>query len=49
MSGKYSIYAKDYKDIIWQVALLTDSRFKAIKIWLKALLKYELIEFVVRK
>ena len=49
MSGKYSIYAKDYKDIIWEVALITDSKFKAIKIWLKALFKYELVEFAVRK
>lgn len=48
MGGKYSVLARNYEDRIWYVALYTDSRLKAIKVWLKALLKYELVEFTVR-
>ena len=49
MGGKYSILARDYKDDIWEVALYTNNLFKAIKVYIKALRKYELIEFTVRK
>lgn len=49
MGGKYSVLARDYKDEVWYVALYTNSKFKAIKVWIKALFKYELVEFTVRK
>lgn len=49
MGGKYSVIARNYEDNIWQVALYTDSLFKAIKVWIKSLFKYELVEFSVRK
>ena len=49
MGGKYSVLARNYKDVAWSVSEYTDSRLKAIRVWLKALLKYELVEFTVRK
>lgn len=48
MGGKYSVLAKNYDDMAWH-SLYTNSRFKALRFWLKALMKYELIEFTVRK
>ena len=49
MSGKYSILARNYEDRIWEVALYTDNLLLAIKVYIKALLKYERVEFTVRK
>ena len=49
MSGKYCIMAKNYSSYVWDIVLYTDSRFKAIRVWIKALSKYELVEFTVRK
>lgn len=49
MGGKYSVLARNYNDEVWPVALHTNSRFKAYKVWLKALRKYEMVEFTVRK
>lgn len=49
MSGKYCIMAKNYISDVWDIALYTDSIFKAIRVWIKALSKYELVEFTVRK
>jgi hypothetical protein len=49
MGGKYSVLARDYEERVWSVALYTNSRFTAIKVWIKALFRYELVEFTVRK
>lgn len=49
MGGKYSILARNYRDEVWMVALYTNNIFKAIKVWIKALLKYESVEFTIRK
>ena len=49
MGGKYTILARDYDDTAWSVALYTDSRAKAFVIWVKALFRYELVDFEVRK
>lgn len=49
MGGKYSILARNYKDEVWMVVLYTNNKFTAIKVWIKALLKYELVEFTIRK
>ena len=49
MSGKYSILARNYEDRIWEVALNTDNRLLAIRVYIKALFKYELVEFTARK
>ena len=49
MGGKYSVLARDYEERVWSVALYTDSKFKAIEVWIKALFKYELVEFTIRK
>ena len=49
MGGKYSILGRNYKDKVWMEALSTNSRIKAIKVWIRALIKYELVEFTVRK
>lgn len=49
MGGKYCIMARNYHHEVWDVALYTDSVFKAVKVWIKALCKYELVEFSVRK
>lgn len=49
MSGKYAILARNYEERVWSVALYTNSKFTAIKVWIKALFKYELVEFTVRK
>lgn len=48
MGGKYSILARDYKDKAWY-ELYTNSIFKAIIVWIKALFKYELVDFTIRK
>lgn len=49
MGGKYSVMAKNYHSDIWDVILYTDCRIKAVKVWIRALFKYELVEFTVRK
>lgn len=49
MGGKYSVLARDYEERVWSVALYTNSRFTAIKVWIKALFRYELVEFAIRK
>ena len=49
MSGKYCIMARNYSSDVWDIALYTDCRFKAIKVWIKSLSKYEMVEFTVRK
>lgn len=49
MGGKYEVTARNYDDQLWGIILHTNSRFKAIITWLKALRKYELVEFCVRK
>ena len=49
MGGKYSILAKNYEEEVWNVALYTDSFFKAIYVYIKALFNYQLIEFTIRK
>ena len=49
MSDKYSVMARNYNDKMWEVALYTNNKIKAVKVWIKALFKYELVEFVVRK
>lgn len=49
MGAKYNILARNYKDEGWMTVLYTNSKFEAIKVWIKALLKYELVEFTIRK
>ena len=49
MGGKYSILARDYEDEIWSVAFYTNSLIKAVKVYIRALFKYELVEFTIRK
>lgn len=49
MGGKYSILAKDYQNNYWSVGVYTNNLFKAICIWIRASLKYELVEFTIRK
>lgn len=49
MGCKYSILAKNYEDKIWSVGLYTDSLFKAIRVYIRVLFKYELVEFTIRK
>lgn len=49
MSGKYSVFARNYEDRIWEIALYTDSKLLAIRVYIKALFKYELVKFEVRK
>lgn len=49
MGGKYSVLARNYEDRVYDVALYTDSKLKAIKVWIKALFKYELVKFTIRK
>lgn len=49
MSGKCSILERNYEERVWSVTLYTNSRFTAIEVWIKALFRYELVEFTVRK
>lgn len=49
MGGKYEVTARNYDDQLWGIILYTNSVFKAIKTLLKALRKYELVTFCVRK
>ena len=49
MSKKYTVFAKNYGHWDWGVTLYTDSLFKALKVWIKSLSKYEHVEFIVRK
>lgn len=49
MGGKYSVLARNYEERVWSVAFYTNSKFAAIEVWIKALFKYELVEFTVRK
>lgn len=49
MSGKYSILARNYEDRIWGIALYTDNTLLAIRVYINALLKYELVEFGIKK
>ena len=49
MSGKYSVFARNYKDRIWEIALYTDNILLAIRVYIKALFKYELVKLEVRK
>lgn len=46
---KYQIFAKNYDDYSWYVALYTDSILKALKIWIKAMKKYDVVEVRVIK
>lgn len=46
---KYQIFAKNYDDYSWYVALYTDSILKALKIWTKAMKKYDVVEVRVIK
>lgn len=46
---KYQIFAKNYDSYIWDVALYTDSILKALKIWIKAMKKYDVVEVRVIK
>lgn len=49
MGHRYAILAKDYKDKIWKITFYTNSKFLMIKTLIKALFRYELINFCVRK
>lgn len=49
MGGKYQIRAGQYEGKAWEVVVYTNSIFKAVKMWIYSLLKYELVEFVIRK
>ncbi len=49
MGGKYSVLARNYEERVWSVALYTNSKFTAVKVLIRALFKYELVEFTVRK
>jgi hypothetical protein len=49
MSSKYQVFARNYEDRIWEIALRTDNKLLAIRVYIKALFKYELVEFIVRK
>lgn len=49
MGGRYSIFARNYKDDFWQVSAFTNYKIEALIVWIKALRKYELVEFTVRK
>ena len=46
---KYQIFAKNYDSYIWDVALYTDSILKALKVWIKAMKKYDVVEVRVIK
>ena len=49
MGGKYFILARNYDDILWQFDLYTNSFIKFIWSAIKCILKYELIDFSIRK
>ena len=49
MSNKYSILAKNYIDRLYPVNVRTNSRFKAIKTFIRALRKYDVVEFIRRR
>lgn len=49
MGGKYSVLARNYHNGVWDIVLYTNSRIKAVSVWIEALFKYELVEFTVRK
>ena len=49
MGGKYEILARNYTDEYWRVGENTNNIIKALAVWIMALVKYELIEFNVRK
>ena len=49
MGGKYFILARNYDDILWQFDLYTNSFIKFIWSAIKCILKYELIDFGIRK
>lgn len=47
--GKYFLMAKDYKDIAWKVTERTDSRIKIAVTYIKARIKYQMVELSVLK
>lgn len=49
MGGKYAILARDYEDVAWKIADYTDSAIKAAVTYIKARIKYQLVELSVRK
>ena len=49
MGGKYAILARDYEDVAWEIAECTDSAIKAAVTYIKARIKYQLVELSVRK
>lgn len=49
MSSKYSILAKNYNDRRYSMVEWEYSRFKAIKTFIKALRKYDVVEFIRRR
>ena len=49
MSGKYSITARNYDDIVWRYDLYTNNLITFIKARIKCLVKYELVKIGVRK
>lgn len=46
---KYQIFAKNYDSYVWDVALYTDSILKALKVWIKAIKKYDVVEVRIIK
>ena len=49
MGGKYCILARNYKDVAWRISEYTDSAIKAAVTYVKARIKYQLVELSVRK
>ncbi len=49
MGGKYGVLARDYEDVAWRISEFTDSRSKALMTYIKARIKYQLVELSVRK
>ena len=49
MGGKYCVLARDYEDVAWRVADYTDNGLKAAIVWLRAVIKYQLVELSIRK
>lgn len=49
MGGRYSVHARNYKDVAWMIGLYTDNLLQAIFTWIKALFLYDLVEFTTRR
>jgi hypothetical protein len=49
MGEKYTVIARDYEDEAWMDYAATDNLLRAIIVLIQAAVKYELVEFSIRK